>query len=1663
MKTIGRLFLLLIFCPLISFPQYFMDAAGGVTVDEALAVATTSAGTSYTTGYFTSSGNFGGTTLTSAGLTDGFISKTDAGGNFLWAHKFGGTGIDKGICITSDSLENIYIGIAFENTITIGSGTFTSFGLRDILIAKYDAAGNFLWAMQAGGSGNDNITAINAEANGNIAIAGSFTGTAAFGAITLNSTINPITLSPSADIFVAKLNSGGIVQWAKNGAAPYDDYASDVKFDHNGNVCLYIQFSDTITFDITHNNNINNAVALLRFDASGNETWFVKWVGTSTQPTSIITDEKGSLFATGNFTGTLNIFTTPFSTLNATYSNRYYILKFNSSGSLGWASSNSSDNNLSANDLVKGNDNNIYVIGEFRCRMNDYADIYGQGVFNSVGYRDVFAACYDSSGSWLWARQYGGPEDDAAYQCGINGSNQVVFAGSFEEQFNAPVNTVNGICFNVNTASPYCNDSSYAGYCVVYSSNATVGGNRDVLIASCVDPSRQPYDYYIRTGNNCIRDELSICINEILTGQSCIDTFLVCPVTYALLNVTTDYTGAISPQLIYQWSNGSTNASIVAFPGNYTVTVYTQDGCFTHTKSIFVGSQPSPLNPLITDSKGININANPTTPVTICAGDSVILSASNISPGYTYYWNVNGQNIFDDSVTISQSGTYYFTVGTPTECPKTNSIIINVIAPLPLDTFKIIVNNDFNQDDTVSSCFNNIHVSFVDSITGFCFPDVVSWSCTPYAPQSQGGFPCFSSSTTSFYPDSTGLYTITAISIIQNQCDTDTIGPVSKTVYFIKLAIPDPPLVNITGETELCPSGDTITLTCDTAPNYQWSGPGIISNDTLQSVLINLPGIYYVSSVVYSADGCPATGAANININYKPNPVVAITPTSGIICPNDSISLVCYTPGNYQWISPNGSLGVDSFIVYANQPGDYYCIVTDSTGCVLISNTVTAINYSSPTMLVTPDTIVCNGTSATLQVIAGAGSALQWQAPLAGNSPTQVVYSAGTYTCAVLSCNVTTILSATISSPSFPSTIGIGGSTTVCWGDSVQLTAPAGYSYHWFPSNDTTQMIYATLPGFYYVMMTDSLGCYGYTDSVFVFMTGQPAQPVITANSPVCEGNAIILSTTFQPGLTYSWNGPSGFSSILQNPVISNATSANNGVYTLNMLNGSCTSDTASVAVTVLLQPSAPAITTNSPVCTGDTILLGASGTGFASYEWFGPGGFTSTDQQPYISNATAVNNGTYAVIGFDGTCYSDTTFVTIQVLNPPSAPAVQGNSPLCEGDTLQLSTSASASLYFWNGPAGFTSTIAQPVIANVQLSNAGTYTLYVTVGSCISDTTTYMVNVNAQPPVPVITGNTLYCENDTIVLTTTAISNGYSWYGPSGFSATQQQFSIYPASTANSGWYQLIITDGICTSDTAAVLITVNLNPLTPVLSSNSPACEGDNLTLYTSSVGGTYFWSGPSGFSSTEQNPVIQNVSVNDAGTYSMLFDNGCQSPVAAINISINKNPTLTSISSNAPVCEGDELQLTFTATDYDSSYWSFGSTVLNGNLQLIIPNVQLNNSGYYTVNLSNVNCQYADSILAEVKACDIDIPNVFTPNDDGYNDAFEFESPLIENIKYKIFDRWGLVVYQGSSHHLNWNGKLNGSGNNVPMGTYYYIFDFAFTDKTQKRVTGYFELIR
>lgn len=515
-------------------------------------------------------------------------------------------------------------------------------------------------------------------------------------------------------------------------------------------------------------------------------------------------------------------------------------------------------------------------------------------------------------------------------------------------------------------------------------------------------------------------------------------------------------------------------------------------------------------------------------------------------------------------------------------------------------------------------------------------------------------------------------------------------------------------------------------------------------------------------------------------------------------------------------------------------------------------------------------------------------------------------------------------------------------SGTICAGSSVNLTANGAISYTWSPAtglNTTSGSAVVASPAAtttYSISGSNSAGCVA-TITTAVLVNPMPV-PVINSNSPVCINTPINLTSS--GGTTYSWSGPGGFTSAVQNPTITSAATTNAGVYTVSVTSLGCTS-TATTNVTVL-NPTTTAANTG-PYCVGATIQLNTPAA--TSYAWTGPGGFTSTLQNPTRPSATTGMSGTYTVISTVGTCTAAaTTSVTV---NPLPTPSSSNTGPYCPGNTIQLNVGAFTT-YTWSGPA-FNSNLQNPTISNAAVSNGGTYTVSVTdANGCVNSTVTTVV-VNPSP-VPVVGSNSPVCLNNTINLTASG-GTSYSWSGPASFSSTNQNPSIPTAQTTNAGVYTVTVTSLGCSSTG-----TVNVSVLTPTTTaSNTGAyCVGATIQLNTPAAT-SYSWTGPGGFTSNLQNPTRPTATTGMSGTYSVIVSLGSCTAAATTSVTVNPLPNPVA-QSNSPVCVGNTINLIGSG---GTTYTWTGPSAFSSNQQNpSIPNCGLGNAGTNTLTVTDAN---------------------------------------------------------------------------------------------------------
>lgn len=222
--------------------------------------------------------------------------------------------------------------------------------------------------------------------------------------------------------------------------------------------------------------------------------------------------------------------------------------------------------------------------------------------------------------------------------------------------------------------------------------------------------------------------------------------------------------------------------------------------------------------------------------------------------------------------------------------------------------------------------------------------------------------------------------------------------------------------------------------------------------------------------------------------------------------------------------------------------------------------------------------------------------------------------------------------------------------------------------------------------GSYDVVVTDAYGQTVTSVAATLTVNAVPAAPTAGNDGPVCAGSTLHLTASTVPGATYSWTGPNGFTSTLQNPTIASATTAATGVYTVHAIANGCSSAGATTSATVTAVPAPPTAGNGGAICAGQTLTLTASAVAGATYSWTGPNSFASALQNPTIPSATAAASGTYSVTVTVNGCTSTATTTNAVVRALPSA-TVTAPPAVCASSTGNAASVPDAGLgatYAW-------------------------------------------------------------------------------------------------------------------------------------------------------------------------------------------------------------------------------------------------------------------------------------------------------------------------------------------------------------------------------------------
>lgn len=270
--------------------------------DVGRAIVALSDGSAVVTGYFQGSATFGSLApVVSSGERDVFVARIDPDGAWQWVSSAGGTGVDAGLGLAVLPGDDVIVTGDFTGSIEFGAlGPMTSIGGSDVFVARVSSAGVWAWQTSAGGTGDDSGTAIAAHVDGAIGVAGSFSGSATFGAA------GSVDATGLSDMFAAQLDDSGSWEWVTGAGDSSDDWATAMLATSNGRYLVSGSFQGTAIFGST--TLVSAGVEdgfLTEIDRPGGFLWAQRGGGTDFEDFRGIAElPDGSVVVVGDFEGT---------------------------------------------------------------------------------------------------------------------------------------------------------------------------------------------------------------------------------------------------------------------------------------------------------------------------------------------------------------------------------------------------------------------------------------------------------------------------------------------------------------------------------------------------------------------------------------------------------------------------------------------------------------------------------------------------------------------------------------------------------------------------------------------------------------------------------------------------------------------------------------------------------------------------------------------------------------------------------------------------------------------------------------------------------------------------------------------------------------------------------------------------------------------------------------------------------------------------------------------------------------------------------------------------------------------------------------------------------------------------------------------------------------
>ncbi len=1105
------------------------------------------------------------------------------------------------------------------------------------------------------------------------------------------------------------------------------------------------------------------------------------------------------------------------------------------------------------------------------------------------------------------------------------------------------------------------------------------------------------------------------------------------------------------------------------------------------------------VNTLSSDPSGINSsNAQ------VCAGTTVVLTVNGgtLGTGADWYWYAGGCGAgapiaSGTSINVTPNATTTYYVRAEGTCNSSGCASTTILVDeLSDDPVNIIVSD-------ASICPGDLTTL---SVIGGSLGTGANWQWYNGA---CGGLNVGSGSTVAVNPTATTDYFVRA----EGLCNTTNCISTNINVEELSIAA--------TGATSsannVCPN-TPVDLTLQggflgDGANWEWyqgsCGGVFLGTGTTLSVNPSSTTTYYVRAV----GNCNTTSCVSVTVTVRslPSAPTSITASNGTVCPGGNVTLSTNGGtliGADDWVWYEGGCGAGASIGNSNSINVNPTVTTTyfvraegvcgNSACTDIT-TVTEDLSVAPVSVIVSDASICPGDNTTLSVIGGSlGAAANWEwydgacggLAVGSGSSISVTPSATTdyYVRAEGLCNTTTCANAGVNIETL--SVAPSGATVsannVCPNTSVDVSVQGGTlgdgaTWEWYQGScggiyvgsGATLSVQPSVTTTYYVRAEgncNTTGCESVTVTVQDLSTAPSS--VIASSSSVCPGGSVTLTVnggTLVTGDTWTWyeSGCGAGVSIGSGASITVNPAAATTYYV--RAEGTCgMTNCASTTISMDVVSTAPnGVTASSTaLCVGQSTVLNVSGgvlgTG-ANWEWYQGscgGGPVGTGNSISVTPSATT---TYFVRG-EGTCGNSacadvTVTVGAGVADPTSAASSANN--ICPGDEVDLTVTGAAlptgySYVWYTGACG-----AVPIGVGdvIPVSPTTTTTYYVrAVGTCgatacVDVTVTVLDGSIAADGI--IASNNNFCLGESTTLT---VDGGYLtagaqwvWYENSCGGTAVGTGTTITVSPSNSTSYYVRAEGGTCGNTTCSdafisvVETIVHTNPydtlcgIGPAFTLNGGEPEGG-------------FYSG-TGVVNDVFDPEVAGEGIHPI-TYTYTSVNGCTETVTT-NIVIEPTDLEAEVVVDQLPCSQGGTTLSIKATGgngFLTYSWS------NGTYESTIPFTQ--EGTYYCYIKDGEGCiAKSDEVeVTEDMEC-IEIPNTFTPNDDGINDTWNLDFSGYSDVSLLVFSKWGREVFASGEKEIHWDG-LSQSGAKLPSGVYYFVLELNGGEIKQ---SGFITLLR